>query len=100
MHLIDALGIGYRYEGSEAVIVVSLQFGSAADAKADPYVRRSLAQQGISQSSGKPYSQLFSLQSVSVVGSSLVLRLYPVQNRPSIVFQLLDNRDLLFAMCP
>ena len=77
-----------------------MHFGSAAAAQADLSLRRSLARAGISQPGGTPYSRLFSVQSASVVGSNLALRLRPTNNQPGIYLQLVYDSDMVFAMCP
>jgi hypothetical protein len=77
-----------------------MHFASAGAASADLTLRRGLASTGTSQAAREPYSKLFSVETASISGSNLVLRLHPVQNRPGIFWQMLNTQDLSFAMCP
>jgi hypothetical protein len=101
LHLYTALGVGYRYEDDEPVGLVVMHYTSAGEAQADLEPRRQLAEEGISQTTGQPYSEtVFTLEQASVEGSDLVLRLRPDNDQPSRLFQMVEYRDIAFAACP
>jgi len=50
---------------------------------------------------GRPYRDvLFTVTSAAVAGSDMVLQLHPVGNKPQHLFEMVDTRDMLFAVCP
>jgi hypothetical protein len=101
LHPYAELGIGYRDEGGRPVGLVVMHFLNAGEAKADLVPRRSLAQNGISTMTHRPYRDvLFTVASAAVAGSDLVMQLRPVGNQPQHLFQMVDARDMLFAACP
>jgi hypothetical protein len=100
LHTIDTLGIGYRYQGKRAIVLVSMHFASSAAAHADLQARRSIARTWVSTLFQVPYSQVFSVDSVSVAGSDMIMQLHPTTNRPWIFWELLGEDDLAFAVCP
>ena len=101
LHPYVELGIGYRDEGSRPVGLLVMHYLNAGEATADLAPRRSLAQNGFSSMARRPYQDVvFSVASAAVAGSDLVMRLRPVGNKPQHLFQMVDNRDMLFAACP
>jgi hypothetical protein len=101
IHRYDAFAIGYRDMGGHPLGIADLHFADPADAAADLSVRRKLAVTGISLVAQTPYSEaVFTLFSTSVVGSALVFQLHPVQNQPRRLFDMVIERDVLFALCP
>ncbi len=101
LHPYVELGIGYRDEGGRPVGLLVMHYLNAREAKADLVPRRSLAQNGFSSVDQRPYRDvLFTVASAAVAGSDLVLQLHPVGNKPQHLFEMADNRDMLFAACP
>src|SRR5262249_12774843 len=101
VHQYAALGIGYRDEHKAPVGVLVLHYAHAKDAAADLPIRRSIAQDGVSLVTARPYRDaLFTLQGAAVIGSDLVLRLRPAGGLPRRLFDMVQQRDMSFALCP
>jgi hypothetical protein len=101
IHHYDAFAIGYRDEGGRPLGIAGLHFADPADAAADRQIRRGLAITGTSVRVGLPYSKsVFSLIGTSITGGDLVFHLRPFQNQPRRLFDMVIERDVLFALCP
>ena len=95
------LGIGYRYEDGEPIGLLVLHYASADDAQADLESRKQLVEEGYSLRVGRPYSEaILTLDTASVEGSDIVLRVNPVNDMPRRLIELGFTRDLIFAACP
>ncbi len=100
-HVYAALGMGYQYEGNQPVGQIVMDYQKAGDAQSDLEPRRLLADQGTSLAVQRPYSQTsFSLIQATMDGSDLVLRVTPFSNQPTRLFDMVNRRDMLFAVCP
>jgi hypothetical protein len=101
VHHYDAFAIGYRDQGGRPLGIAGLHFADPADAAADRQIRRGLAITGTSVRVGLPYSKsVFTLIGTSVTGGDLVFHLRPFQNQPRRLFDMVIERDVLFALCP
>ena len=55
----------------------------------------------MSQATEQPFSEgVFTVDGAEVIGSELILRLRPYEDRPARLFQLFFYRDMAFAGCP
>jgi hypothetical protein len=117
LHRYDGLAVGYRFEGSDALSIVAMQYGTAEDANADLEVRRSLLDEGTSLvfAGNVPYSQLISERGgeseVKADGSTLLITVKgqpqkdevtgrEVNRMPRLLFDMMNRRDMSFAACP
>ena len=100
-HTYSGFALGYRYEEEQPVGLVVMHYANAADAQADLDARRQAAEQGMSQATEQPFSEgVFTVDGAEVIGSELILRLRPYEDRPARLFQLFFYRDMAFAGCP
>ncbi len=98
LHPYVELGIGYRDQGGRPVGLLVMHYLNAREAKADLAPRRSLAQNGFSSMTDRPYRDvLFTVASATVAGSDLMMQLHPVGNQPQHLIQMVYGRDMLFA---
>lgn len=96
-----ALGVGYRYVDGKPLGIVVLSYPGADMAQADLAVRRQLANEGVSLVTNQPYREtIFTLADATVTGSSIVLSVRPVDDRPRRLFDMVNRQDMAFAVCP
>lgn len=101
LHSYSALGIAYKQAQGQPAGLIDLRFGAGQDAQADENARKSLASNAVTAFDGVAYSQaLFTVDSASVAGSSLLFKVQPFGNKPQRLFDMFEAGDLLFAACP
>jgi hypothetical protein len=98
----EALGIGYRYDGTQSLGLVVMQFSGNDQAAADLEPRRQLAAEGLVRASNsQTYSEVcFTLNKASVEGNQIILEVTPVKNEPMRFFGIVSHMDMTFATCP
>jgi hypothetical protein len=101
LHPYLAFGIGYRYTDGRPVGVLVFHYPNAAQAQADLAPRRQVAEQATSLATKRPYSEtLFTLADAAVVDNSIVFTVYPVDDLPRRLFDMVFRQDMVFAACP
>ncbi len=100
LHPWTALGIGYERPDWPSMGRVAMGFLQAAHAQADLAPRAGRARDGTSQFDGRPYSEtLFTLDDSHVDGTTIVLDLSPLGDKPQRLFRMVQTRDMTFAGC-
>lgn len=101
LHTYAAIGVGYADLTGKPAGLIALHYNTSGDAQTDLKARRTLAQNGDSLVNNTPYSQeIFTLDSANVDGGDLLLHVSPVGGQPQLLFDMWQQRDLLFAACP
>ena len=101
LHMYGGYALGYHYEGKRPIVLLTLHYPDAASARADLALRKSIATTGLSLTDKRPYSAiLFTVAGALVQGSDMTLRLRPLHDEPQPVFNMIFQRDMLFAACP
>jgi hypothetical protein len=101
IHSYTTLGVGYQDAGGQPAGLIALHFANSSDAQADVTPRGKLARNGSSIATNNPYSQeVFTLDSAAANGNDLLLHVHPVNAMASRLFDMYNQRDLLFAACP
>lgn len=109
----SVFGVGYRVDevdGEELPLgIFVMHYLSTEQAEADLEPRRAVAESADSLASRVPYAELFRVVDLAVAPSqgelgelgaaNMVLRLQAIERSPQIFFNMLYQRDLLFAVC-
>jgi hypothetical protein len=101
VHFYSGLGLGYRYEKERPLGLVVMHYPRTEEAEGDLETRRRLAEEGSSLAfEGTLREAVFTLEGAAVEGSDLVLRVRPVDDMPRRLFEMVFQRDMVFAGCP
>lgn len=101
LHPYSAFGFGYQSQSGTPIGIIILQYPQSEMAQQDYELRSTLARDGRSTISRKPYREtMFALEANRVEGATLRLELRPLNNRPGRFLQMITGRDFIFAACP
>jgi hypothetical protein len=101
LHPYSAFGYGYQSRDGTPIGIIILQFLQSEMAQQDYELRSTLARDGRSAASSKPYREtMFALEANSVEGATVRLELRPLNNRPGRFLQMITWHDFIFAVCP
>jgi hypothetical protein len=102
-HSYDTLIVGYRPADKGPQDLFIMHYADAALAQADLETRRASAENdaSIAMNKGSAYHDwLFTVDDASVEGTDLVIRASPINSNVSGIFSGLEQRDLVFTVCP
>ncbi|MFN8519007.1 MAG: hypothetical protein U0667_06375 [Chloroflexota bacterium] len=100
LHPWTALGIGYARPDWDPVGRIAMGFLEPAHAEADLEPRATMARDGTSLVSQRPYADaVFALDGGRVEDTTLLLEVSPVGEMPRRLFGMLQARDMAFARC-
>ncbi len=100
VHDYSALAIGYRIEKDKPLGLIVLRYQNASDAQADVEPRRQLAQGPSLLSPNRTIPELrFRIASIAAQDRDLVMRVEPAGDKPRVLFDMVTQRDMLWAGC-
>lgn len=100
LHRYAALGVGYRVEDDRLVGTIAFAYASAEDAEHDLEPRHLLAESGGSSHWEAPIAQsYFVIENARVDESAIVFSVWPVNDQPRRLFQMVLYADAPFAAC-
>lgn len=95
----EVLGVGYRSVAGKSLGIIVMRYADAQAASTALSARQQLLEQGTSVVTQQPYSDMLKLQNATSDGANLIFTVQPRDDKPKRLFDMLLQRDLLFAAC-
>ncbi len=100
VHPYVVFATGYRDVGARPLGLSVMEYGDANTARQDLPIRRDIVAHGYSLVTRQLYSSLLTIANSGVEGAALVFRFHLARDRPAILFDLVNTRDVAYAGCP